>query len=372
MSSRFNANDYDYYVDKYKEESKKAEKPLPCSKLSSLNLPKDSWYVDNCPDENVCSWAEFVKWCGFPARKHPLSKEETTNLIYKMQKTIKRPLIYDDFRGVNLSHPSILTIKKYWGTFNNMKKDLGLAINQDSMLEKSLTKEQFDTMITDICDYVKKDNRDFITTSEIDCVDRWNNSQCLRKYAQKYYGLSLTQMFCGKGIRLGKQGRGLTFDFSDGEHVTSQFEYLFSKMLRKHGLEYNHDYFRDVKYSLFIPGYEGNMNCDYVIKIGEKVLYIEIAGIIEVYKTWFFQDKPISNRKSREQYRIKLTKKMKMLNENNLKYFILFPCDLTESNVSLILSDGSVALRKKIEKFVENNIDWIKVRKIGELRYNKQ
>lgn len=281
-------------------------------------------------------------------------------------------MIYDDFRGVNLSHPSILTIKKYWGTFNNMKKDLGLAINQDSMLEKSLTKEQFDTMITDICDYVKKDNRDFITTSEIDCVDRWNNSQCLRKYAQKYYGLSLTQMFCGKGIRLGKQGRGLTFVFSDGEHVTSQFEYLFSKMLRKHGLEYNHDYFRDVKYSLFIPGYEGNMNCDYVIKIGEKVLYIEIAGIIEVYKTWFFQDKPISNRKSREQYRIKLTKKMKMLNENNLKYFILFPCDLTESNVSLILSDGSVALRKKIEKFVENNIDWIKVRKIGELRYDKQ
>ena len=58
-----------------------------------------------------------------------------------------------------------------------------------------------------------------------------------------------------------------------------------------------------------------------------------------------------------------------MLRDNNLIYFILFPCDLTQDNFNAILTDSSISLRKKIEAFMKNNIDWIKIRDSGELKY---
>ena len=171
-------------------------------------------------------------------------------------------------------------------------------------------------------------------------------------------------------ITLGKQGVGITFDFDDGEHITSQFEYMFSKYLRDNGLVYNKDYKRDVKYSTFISEYTGNMNCDYVIEINNKIIYIEIAGILAEYKTWFYNNKPI-NKKSKENYRLKLQTKEEMLKSHNLIYFILFPCDLTKSNFEQILNDSSLELKKEIEKFNQNNIDWVKIREVGELDYSK-
>ena len=33
------------------------------------------------------------------------------------------------------------------------------------------------------------------------------------------------------------------------------------------------------------------MNCDYVIHIDGKIIYIEIAGILSEYKTWFYANK---------------------------------------------------------------------------------
>ena len=58
-----------------------------------------------------------------------------------------------------------------------------------------------------------------------------------------------------------------------------------------------------------------------------------------------------------------------MLRDNNLIYFILFPCDLTHDNFKSILIDGSISLRKKIESFMKNNINWGRIRDNGELKY---
>ena len=151
--------------------------------------------------------------------------------------------------------------------------------------------------------------------------------------------------------------------------MTSQFEYMFSKYLREFGLKYTKDYQRDVDYSSFISKYNGRMNCDYVINIKEKKIYIEIAGIIEAYKSYFFSNKAIKASKSKENYRQKLLQKQSMLKENNLNYFILFPCDLTKENVYEILNNDSVMLRKNIESFIKNNIDWQRVSECGELKY---
>lgn len=368
----FNPSDYDYYVKEFIRKSEDFGKPITHSKLRKepFCLPDARWYVKHCPDESVTSWSEFVDWCGFIAKGKTPSKEKVTELIYKLQEELDRPLMYDDFRGSGCYHVPIEIIRNYWGTVNKMKEELGLEIIQESMTDKHLSKEEFENMLLEIQDYVFSDGRDFITTKEINSNSKWLDSNTLRKYANEYCDKSLSDIFEDYGISLGKQGRGINFDFKDGEHIASQFEYMFSKYLKDFGLKYNVDYFRDVKYSTFIPDCKNNMNCDYVIHINGKTIYIEIAGIIEAYKEWFFNDKSITNRKSREKYRLKLLEKQKMLRENNLIYFILFPCDLTYDNFNAILTDSSISLRKKIESFMKNNIDWVKVRENGELKYS--
>ena len=105
------------------------------------------------------------------------------------------------------------------------------------------------------------------------------------------------------------------------------------------------------------------------MNINGKNIYIEIAGVIEAYKNHFFSNKEITCSNSKEIYRQKLSEKQSMLKENNLNYYILFPCDLSKENIHKILVEDSIALRKNIESFIKNNINWNKVSKIGELKY---
>ena len=364
MSYDFNTNDYDFYVKQFIDKSIEIDKVIPYDSLRKepYNLPDARWYVKHCPNKDVKSWADFVDWCGFVATRKMPSKEKVVDLIYKMQSKLNRPLVYDDFRGVGCYHISIDTIKKYWKNMNAMKQELGLEIVQESMIDKHLDINSFDKMIENICSFVNKDDRNFITTNEIDLNKNWLNSDSLNRLSKLYYNISLNDTLLKNGITLGKQGRGINFDFSDGEHVSSQFEYLFSKTLKSYGLKYNIDYFRDVNYKDFIIDYSKNMNCDYVIHINGKILYIEIAGVLEAYKTWYYENKPIESSKSKELYRQKLLKKENMLKQNNLHYYILFPCDLNENNIYNILNNDSIKLKYEIENYYQHNIDWKNIR----------
>lgn len=370
---KFDVADYDYYVKEFIRKSEELGKPITHSNLRKepFCLPDARWYVKHCPDNSVTRWAEFVDWCGFIAKGKTPSKEKVISLIYKLQKELDRPLMYDDFRGNGCYHVPIEIIREYWGTINKMKDELGLEIIQESMMDKHLSKEEFENMLLDIRDYVLSDGRDFITTKEINANNKWLDSQTLRRYANEYCNKSFSEILEEYGVSLGKQGRGINFDFEDGEHITSQFEYMFSKYLKESGFEYNKSYFRDVKYRDFVPNYTGNMNCDYVIEIDGTKLYIEIAGIIVDYKTWYYEDRVITHSKSKEKYRQKLKEKEQMLKDNGLNYFILFPCDLTKENFNNVLFNRSEKLQQDIEGFYKNNIDWEKVRKIGELDYSQ-
>lgn len=371
---KFDPKDYDFYVKEYIRKSEELGKTIshPQLRKEPFNLPDARWYVKNCPDKSVTTWADFIDWCGFVANSKPPTKEKMVKLIYRLQDELKRPLMYDDFRGRGCYHPPIEMIRKYWGTINHMKEELGLEIVQESMIDKQLSKDDLDCSLKEISDYIHNDCRNFTTTFEIDTFNKWNSSQNLNKYCKKFYGVTLAKQFEKYNISLGQRGRGITYDFSDGEHITSQFEYMFSKFLRDKGLKYNVDYFRDVKYSTFIPNYKHYMNCDYAIHIYDKVVYIEIAGLIEAYKQWYYTGKEITNSKSKETYRQKLSEKESMLKSNNLIYFILFPCDLTKENFENILSNPSLELKHKIERFMQNNIDWVKIRNTtGELDYSK-
>lgn len=364
MDRTFSVNDYDYYVKQFIQKSEMMNKTIPHTQLRKepFNLPDARWYVKHCPDENVRTWADFVDWCGFVANRKTLSKEKVVDLIYRMQSQLDRPLMYDDFRGNGCYHVSIGLLKKYWKNMNEMKRELGLDIVQESMTDRHIDKNEFDNMICDICNFVINNNRNFITTDEIDANKNWLNADSLQRLSRLYYGTKLQDILGKYDVSLGQQGRGIVFDFKDGEHVSSQFEYWFSKTLKDFGLQYNVDYFRDVNYKNFIPDYIGNMNCDYVININGNSLYIEIAGILNEYKIWYYANKEITTRKSRENYRKKLYKKEEMLKENNLHYYILFPCDLNKNNIENILNNDSLNLKKKIETFNKHNIDWKEIR----------
>ena len=376
--SKSNIDYYDDYILRLKEVVK--ETPQIGNDLYSLSrddnckvfgLPNIRWFIEHCPDKSVNNIDTFKEWAGLYT-KH-MSKEQCTKIILDMANKFDRPLMYDDFRGHEYGQVTIQMIRDHWGSLNKMKQALGLEINIESMMDRQLSsKEELNNMIADICNFVHKENRDFITTREINSNSNWISADSLQKTTKKFYGCKLQDLLAKYNVSLGKQGCGINFDFDDGEHITSQFEYMFSKYLRDCGLKYDVDYFRDVKYSTFIPEYKNNMNCDYVIHIDGKTLYIEIAGILAEYKTWFYADKSISRSKSKEKYRLKLKKKEEMLKSHNLIYFILFPCDLTKDNFKNILENGSLELKKIIEKFNQNNIDWVKIRENGELDYSKQ
>lgn len=322
---KFNPSDYDFYVKEYIRMSEEKGIPIthPELRKEPYNLPDARWYINNCPCKDVTRWAEFVDWCGFVANAKPPTKEKATKLIYKMQEKLDRPIMYDDFRGKGCYHIGIELIRKHWGSINKMKEELGLEIVQESMTDRKLNKDEFNEMISDIVNFVKSDNRDFITTYEIDIHKEWLNADSLRRISLKYYNKSLSEILLESNIRLGNQGSGIGFIFYDGEHTSSQYEYMFSKYLKSNGFIYNTTYFRDVRYSTFIDGYNQLMNCDYVLNVNGENIYIEIAGIIESHKEWYYADKQITCSKSKEKYRLKLKEKEEMLKKQGLKYFII-------------------------------------------------
>lgn len=357
----------------YPQNKKLAFKPK--NKMPTLRMYEE--YLDG----DLVDWLEL---CGYKlsneekyemrtrgGQNKNYTKDDCISIIMNMQKHLDRPLEYKDFKYPTPDTLGVTHIKKYWGSVNKMKKELGLEIVQENMMDKQLTKDDFDKEVHYIVNFIKSDGRSFITTREINENSDWMSYGTLDRTCKKHYNIGLVQHLSSFGISFGKQGNGINYDFEDGEHVTSQFEYMFSRYLKEHGFKYQIDYFRDVKYSNFIDGYNGNMNCDYVIHIDDKIIYIEIAGIIADYKTWYYENKVISYSKSKEQYRVKLLEKETMLKNANLHYYILFPCDLTNNNFQDILSNDNLDLKNRIESFYKNNIDWNKVRNIGELDYSQ-
>lgn len=344
------------------------------------NLPTLKMYEDYIGGD-LSDWIEL---CGYTLsedekyniefrgrKKNNLTKDRCIEIIYDMQNKLDRPIMYDDFRNPTKDTIGITYIRKYWGSLNKMKKELGLDIIQESMMDKQLTKEQFDNIIGRIASDLLNSSRNFITTREINANKKYPNYWTLDKSCRNYYNIGLVEYASKYDIYFGKQGHGINYNFDDGEHTTSQFEYMFSNYLKNHGFIYNKDYFRDVKYSSFIEDCTTNQNCDYVLYVNNSPVYIEIAGILQGYKEWYYSNREISSSKSKEKYRLKLKQKESMLKNSNLKYFILFPCDLTTENFDRIINNPTLKLKNEIESFNINNIDWIKVREIGELDYSK-
>ena len=95
--------------------------------------------------------------------------------------------------------------------------------------------------------------------------------------------------------------------------------------MRKLGFVYEKDYFRDIKYSELFEKINGWTTIDYVIRVGNRIIYIEVAGLLRDYKNFYIENREITSSKSKEKYRKTLLKKEIELIKNNAEYYFLFP-----------------------------------------------
>lgn len=369
-SKNYDVKEYDYWVNKFIEQSERYNRTIPEPQLKDYGLPYYVWYIENCPDKNVTSWAKFVDWCGFFNRRGS-SKEKASKLILQKASQYDRPLMYDDFRNTGCYEVPLNYIRTHWGTMNKMKENLGLEIIQESMIDKVLTKELFDEKISNIIEICNEKYDGIITDRILDESDDFDcSSSQLRKYCYKYYNMALNDYFKQCGLLPGNAGCGLIFEFDDGEKTKSQYEYLFTKLLRKNGFRFNIDYKRDVQYKTFSKC-EKMLNCDYVIFYNDRIIYIEIPGIIEKYKEWYYGNRKITASNHKDKYRIKLKEKEQLLIESGVEYYLLFPSDLTQENLDAILNQED-RIKEKIESEHRHNIDWDGVLEVGELIYTDE
>lgn len=368
---KYNPSDYEYWVSEYIKRSIDNNKAIPCDKLRFFNLPDSRWYVKYCPDASVDSWGKFVAWTGLFCES--TSKERAIELLRQKEIELGRPLKYDDFRISGCYNVTIPYINKTWGSVNKMKKELGMEIIQEDMYEKSPSKDDFEDMLGDLLVCAGFDRITAIPSTYID-MHRNVIGVCyetLDKACQKYYNMTLKDHLEQIGFSMGKLGCGTVNQYEDGEVTQSIFETIFSNFLRENGYYYTFNYLRNERYSEIIDDYNGSMDCDYMlVSKDDQIVYVEIAGLIEAYKTNYYEDIPITSSKSKERYRLKLKKKEEMLSRCGDMYFILWPCDLTEENMMRIITSPTVSLRKEIESFHQNNIDWNNVSKLGKLDYS--
>jgi hypothetical protein len=156
--------------------------------------------------------------------------------------------------------------------------------------------------------------------------------QTANRRIRKEYKKTISDLASGKNLSLNKPGRGMVQVFSDGEKTFSYYEFLFSSFLRKLGFIYGKDYFRDVKYSTLFKKSNGWKTIDYVIHIGNRIAYVEVAGLLRDYKNFYIENREITSSKSKEKYRQTLFKKEFELIKNNAEYYFLFPDKYNDFN----------------------------------------
>ena len=340
--------EYNKTIEKFKEVCIKENKVISINLLQE-KIGHDMRWISN-RNTSVKSYYDFYSSFGFK-NECDLNKNEIIDRIYKMQSKLNRPLMYNDFReSDSFDEVGILSIRKYFGTMNQMKEELKLEIIQEDMISKHV--EDFDILVKElqfICDMVRKDNRNIITSKDITRINRLNiNYQSFQKRCLEN-DTSVRNVIKDYGFELQKEGNGLVYSFHDGERTVSQYELNFSNKLREYGYLYDKDYFRDVRYKEFINDYNDMMNCDYVIHIGNKAIYIELAGMLGgIYENNYKNNIINANSKSKKLYAEKLHKKEDMLIQNGLNYFLLFPSDLKENDLDFLFEHKLNIKRKDL------------------------
>lgn len=270
-----------------------------------------------------------------------MTKEKAIPIILNKYEELGRPLIKSDFERFETTDTSIgiRVILRIWGTFVNMVKDLGLPEHDSYFKPNDKNYHPHDEVINSIksvCEKVKLENRTTIMYSDFKKLIDIDVST-IRRHCE-LDGTTLNEAIKEYGCELQRTGNGLNYKYDDGEKTVSKYEYDFSNFLRNNGFKFEKDYFRNVPYKSLDVSYNGNMNCDYLLILNNKKVYIELAGILgnKGHQDAYRNNIPIKS-KSKELYRQSLYQKRDIFERNNLDYYILLKDDMNENTYTEIL-----------------------------------
>jgi len=321
---RTESNDYDFYLDRYKQISKELGHGLKQIELTNncYGLPSASWFVKYCPEKSVKNYNDFVIWCGFESNELRRDKEEISKILINLEKELGRPIIRDDIKKDTVGF-SMIVIVRIWGGLNNCKKELGL------MKTLPTQPKPFEYYKSLLDDFIIRENivdRGFVSWKEIEKGTNVEHKTLIKTFENN--GGSIYQYLASLKITLNPNGYGYSKLLESGEKVISSMEYKFSTFLEDQGIHFNQDYKRDVLYRTFLPyGNKSKMNCDYVIW---DDYYVEVAGLISNKNNdW---DTREYKYKKHDAYQKKMILKRQLLEDNNKRYLFLFPEDFDDES----------------------------------------
>jgi hypothetical protein len=339
---RTESKDYDIYVKKYKEKSDAIGRYILSNELinNHYGLPNANWFVKYCPDDDVKTFTDFVKWCGYDPH-YALDKEYVSNKLIELEQKLNRPITKQDITLDSVGFSEIVVVR-IWGSINKMKKDLGLM---KSISTKPISIEECKVRLqTRLENIYKKTGRKFVSWGDIES-DEYPDKPLNHKtyhYAFRRNNENLNAYMKSLGFTMCQNNIGNTHTFDDGEIVKSTFEFDFSTYLRKHNIEYK----RNVKYKIFTDE-QSKIDCDYVIQVNGKPLYIEIAGIIYNTLEDDWRNRKYASKRENS-YRDKMILKEKLLLNADADFIFLFPWDMVSGKYVDILSTKINEMLEKV------------------------
>lgn len=337
---RASKKDYQIYLQRYINICTELNRALTQDELrnNEYNLASHSYYVKYCPNLNVKTYDDFVKWCGFDSNSLKKDKNKVEQGLIDLEKRLGRPIRQYDIDPKTCGF-SLQVVNRLYGSLNKAKEKLNLMPTPTSIF--SLTFDEYCKELDIILNNINSTtNRKVISWEDIE-NPLYNSNNICRKTFLYNFSINNSDFYKylkEKGFELNTNKVGFKHTFFDGERVLSFMEYNFSLWLKtKCNLVYNKDYFKDVKYKDFCKNYNGKMTCDYRININGKTFYIEIAGILT----------SVTNRNNWKEctpkgniaikYFEKMKEKEKILNKSQIPYIFLFPYEFKNNTYQEII-----------------------------------
>ena len=116
-------------VEKYKNACHELGETITCTQLRHgfMGLKCWAWYPENAPDNlNIITFTDFMKYLGEEIyyRERP-TKSQVCEYVIKLKEALGKNLKISDFENNKYIKKS--DIIYYFGTFNNMNKELGFS-----------------------------------------------------------------------------------------------------------------------------------------------------------------------------------------------------------------------------------------------------
>lgn len=114
------------------------------------------------------------------------------------------------------------------------------------------------------------------------------------------------------------------YELPNGELCDSLYELKISTWLQENGIDYE----RNIPYTEICKRYKGKMNCDYMITVCGKPVYVEMAGFLPrknvEWERFSVEEK---------NYARKMRYKKKIMDRDNVLYYVIYPHEINNSSM---------------------------------------